>query len=70
MPGSMSSLAFPNVIINSAVADSLESLRTGLNGAEDSNEDRNVYAGKRDHAEHKRIIFNGNGYEDEWIERS
>ena len=66
MPGSMSSLAFPNVIINSAVADSLEYFADILEGAEDVRE--TLYELVRmTIRDHKRIIFNGNGYDDEWI---
>src|SRR5512132_837375 len=63
------SIAMPNVCLNVAVADSLESLATELEAA--------VKRGKKaeDAAwellpaivkQHKRIIFNGNGYSDEW----
>ncbi len=66
MPGSMSSLAFPNVIINSAVADSLEYFADRLEGAEDVR--GALYELVRETLrDHKRIIFNGNGYEDEWL---
>ena len=66
MPGSMSSLAFPNVILNSAVADALEYYAERLEEAEHLNE--TVYSIIRETVrDHKRIIFNGNGYEDEWL---
>ena len=66
MPGSMSSLAFPNVILNSAVADALEYYAERLEKAENLNE--TVYSLIRETVrDHKRIIFNGNGYEDEWL---
>ena len=66
MPGSMSSLAFPNVILNSAVADALEYYAERLEEAEHLNE--TVYSLIRETVrDHKRIIFNGNGYEDEWL---
>ena len=66
MPGSMSSLAFPNVILNSAVADALEYYAERLEKAENLNE--TVYSLIREIVrDHKRIIFNGNGYEDEWL---
>lgn len=67
MPGSMSSLAFPNVILNSAVADALRYYADRLEGAEDLSEA--VYSLIRETVrDHKRIVFNGNGYEDEWLE--
>ena len=66
MPGSMRSLAFPNVILNSAVADALEYYAERLEKAENLNE--TVYSLIRETVrDHKRIIFNGNGYEDEWL---
>ena len=66
MPGSMSSLAFPNVILNSVVADALEYYAERLEKAENLNE--TVYSLIRETVrDHKRIIFNGNGYEDEWL---
>ena len=69
MPGSMSSIAFPNVIINSAVADSLEYFAGRLEGTEDVA--RDVYDLVRETLrDHGRIIFNGDGYTDEWIEEA
>ena len=59
-------LAFPNVILNSAVADALEYYAERLEEAEHLNE--TVYSLIRETVrDHKRIIFNGNGYEDEWL---
>ncbi|MBQ6314833.1 MAG: glutamine synthetase III [Mogibacterium sp.] len=69
MPGSMSSLAFPNVIINSAVADSLELFADKLEGVSDPKEA--LYELVRETLRtHGRIIFNGNGYGDEWLEEA
>jgi glutamine synthetase len=69
MPGSMSSIAFPNVIINSAVADSLEYFADRLEGTGDVT--RDIYGLVRETLEsHGRIIFNGDGYTDEWIEEA
>ena len=69
MPGSMSSIAFPNVIINSAVADSLEYFAGRLEGSEDVG--RDIYELVRETLrDHGRIIFNGDGYRDEWIEEA
>ena len=69
MPGSMSSLAFPNVILNSAVADALAYYADRLEGAEDLSE--TVYSLIRETVrDHKRIIFNGNGYDQDWIDEA
>ena len=66
MPGAMSSLAFPNVILNSAVADALEYYADRLEEAADARE--TVYKLIRETIrDHKRIMFNGNGYEEEWL---
>ena len=66
MPGSMSSIAFPNVIINSAVADSLEYFADRLEGSEDIT--RDIYSLVRETLkEHGRIVFNGDGYKEEWV---
>ena len=69
MPGSMSSLAFPNVILNSAVADALAYYADRLEGAADLSE--TVYSLIRETVrDHKRIIFNGNGYDQDWIDEA
>jgi glutamine synthetase len=66
MPGSMSSIAFPNVIINSSVADSLEYFADRLEGSDDLSHD--IYSLVRETMkEHGRIVFNGDGYKEEWI---
>ena len=66
MPGSMSSIAFPNVVINSAVADSLEHFASRLEGSEDLLMD--IYDLVRETLKkHGRIIFNGDGYNDAWV---
>ena len=66
MPGSLSSIAFPNVIINSAVADSLEYYADRLEKTEDIQTE--LYSLVRETLEkHGRIIFNGNGYDAEWL---
>ena len=65
MPGSMSSIAFPNVIINSAVADSLQYFADRLEGAEDLSDAMHELV-RETIKEHKRIIFNGNGYDADW----
>lgn len=69
MPGSMANLSFPNVILNSAVADSLEYFADRLEASDGGIEA--IYSLIRDTIkEHKRIIFNGNGYEESWLEEA
>lgn len=66
MPGSSLSMADPNVIINTAVAESLRSFADALEGAEDM--DTAIDELLRDTAiNHERIIFNGNNYSSDWI---
>ncbi len=69
MPGSMSSIAFPNVIINSSVADSLEYFADRLEGSDDLS--RDIYSLVRETMkEHGRIVFNGDGYKEEWVKEA
>ena len=69
MPGSMSSIAFPNVIINSSVADSLEYFADRLEGSDDLSHD--IYSLVRETMkEHGRIVFNGDGYKEEWVKEA
>ncbi len=66
MLGSSASVSGPNIMINTIVADALNVLVDKIEGADDVNEA--VYAVVRDvYNAHKRIIFNGNGYSDEWV---
>lgn len=69
MPGSASSIAGPNIIINTIVADELEQFADYLEAAEN-------FSGALNHLirktirEHKRIIFNGNGYDEAWVKKA
>lgn len=66
MLGSSASVSGPNIMLNTIVADALNVLVDKIEGADDVNEA--VYAVVRDvYNAHKRIIFNGNGYSDEWV---
>ena len=65
MVGSNQSIADANVVINTAVAKELDEFATELEQAEDF--DKAVHdLLKRTIKEHKRIIFNGNGYDEAW----
>ena len=64
--GSSNSISSTNVMFNTAVAESLRLYADELEGAEDFNGALHDLI-KRTVKEHKRIIFNGNGYDDEWI---
>ena len=66
MPGSMGGISFPNTVINSAVADSLEYFADCLEGTSDAAAD--IYElVRKTLKDHGRIIFNGDGYTDEWV---
>lgn len=66
MLGSMFSIAGPNIVINTIVADALDYVAEKLEDSADLEAD--VYDLVKDiYNAHKRIIFNGNGYSDEWV---
>ncbi len=69
MLGSSLSVAGPNFIINTAVADVLEGFADILENADDFEGELNNLI-KTTIKEHKRIIFNGNGYDESWIEEA
>ena len=66
MPGSSVSIAGPNFVLNTAVAEILKQFADELEKADDFTTALNSLI-KRTISEHKRIIFNGNGYDDAWI---
>ena len=69
MPGSSFSVAGPNIVINTIVADALEQFADQLEKAENFNEALQALVAKN-LKEHQRIIFNGNGYSREWEEEA
>ncbi len=69
MLGSAFSIAGPNIVINSAVADVLEMFADELENAENF-ADALATIIKRTITEHERIIFNGNNYAQEWVEEA
>ena len=66
MVGSSNSIACANIMLNSAVADVLKGFADELEGAEDFDAALHELI-RRTIKEHKRVIFNGNGYDDKWI---
>jgi len=71
MPGSALSIAQPNVALNAAVAEELDKIYAELEKVPKKNLDEAIDALLRQMlVDHKRIIFNGNGYTDEWIEEA
>ncbi len=69
MLGSTASIAEANVVINTAVAESLRQYADELEGAEDFENALNKLI-KRTIKDHKGIIFNGNGYDDLWVKEA
>ncbi|MGN1317257.1 MAG: glutamine synthetase III [Acutalibacteraceae bacterium] len=69
MLGSSASVAGPNTTLNTAVAEVLSQFADELENAEDFESAIQALI-KRVIKEHKRIIFNGNGYDDAWIEEA
>ena len=69
MLGSNDSISGANIVLNTAVAESLRQYADALEKAEDFNE--TLHALIRDTIRsHKRIIFNGNGYDAAWVEEA
>ncbi|MCL2808975.1 MAG: glutamine synthetase III [Treponema sp.] len=66
MVGSAFSIAGPNIVINTIVAEVLRQFADTLANSKDFTNDLAVLI-KKTFNEHKRIIFNGNNYSDEWI---
>jgi len=67
--GSSQNIAWPNMMLNAAMADALESIANELEAATAKGTDLKDAVGKlltKIIKEHKRIIFNGNNYSAEW----
>jgi len=67
--GSSFSVAGPNIILNTIVADALMEFADELELAEDFSRALNRLI-RRTIKKHKRIVFNGNGYSQEWVEEA
>ncbi len=69
MVGSEFNISCPNVMINTAVAETLDYFASELENSADKVKTAKDLI-KNTYNEHKRIIFNGNGYSDEWKEEA
>ena len=69
MLGSSNSIACANIMLNAAVAESLKIYADRLEGAEDFETKLHEMI-KKTIKDHKRILFNGNGYDDAWLEEA
>ena len=67
--GSTASISGPNVILNTIVAESLSEFADELEKADDFCTALDQLL-RREIIAHKRIIFNGNGYSEEWVEEA
>ena len=68
MPGSSLSVADPNIVLNTAVAEALDQICEKLEGVDPKDlEEEAMKLVKKLLKKHRRIIFNGNGYTDEWV---
>ncbi len=66
MPGSAATISNINVVLNTAVAEELRQFADELEASKDFENDLHDLI-KRTINEHKRIIFNGNGYDNAWV---
>ncbi|WP_343377441.1 glutamine synthetase III, partial [Ligaoa zhengdingensis] len=66
MLGSTFSISGPNIVLNTIVAEELSQFADVLEQSADFNADLTKLV-KTTYQEHKRIIFNGNNYSDEWV---
>lgn len=72
MLGSSFSISGPNIVLNTSIAESLKQFADILEPEKD-NKNFNAALNKlirKTIKEHKRIIFNGNGYDDAWVEEA
>ncbi len=69
MLGSATSISFTNAVLNTAVAESLRLFADRLEASSDFEKDLHELI-KETITNHKRIIFNGDGYDDAWIEEA
>ena len=69
MLGSTFSIAGPNIILNTIVAEELRQFADTLEKSTNFDEDLNTLI-KNTIRDHKRIIFNGNNYSDDWIQEA
>ncbi len=67
--GSSNSIACANIMLNAAVAESLKIYADRLEGAEDFEKTLHEMI-RKTISDHKRILFNGNGYDDAWVKEA
>ena len=71
MPGSAVSVANANIVLNTAVAEEISKIYAKLEGvSKDEFSAKLAEVLKETLVAHKRVLFNGNGYTDEWVEEA
>ncbi|WP_044913345.1 MULTISPECIES: glutamine synthetase III family protein [unclassified Butyrivibrio] len=71
MPGSSVSVANANIVLNTAVAEEVARLYEKLSAySGDELKEKITEVLKEELVAHKRVLFNGNGYTDEWVEEA
>lgn len=71
MVGSAASVSGPNIILNTAVAEALAQFYTELDGTTEEDMEHAVHELiKRAIRKHKKVIFDGNGYTDDWVKEA
>ncbi|MDA3850525.1 MAG: glutamine synthetase III [Spirochaetaceae bacterium] len=69
MVGSSQSIAGPNVVLNTAVAEALCQMADKLEASKDLQAEITKIV-KDYYLQHKRVLFNGNGYSQEWVDEA
>ena len=69
MPGSSASISSANIVLNTVVAEELRRFADRLEAADDFEADMRLLIHEAI-VENKRIVFNGNGYDDSWVEEA
>lgn len=69
MVGSSASIAGPNVVLNTIAAEALDEIASRLEKAKDVGAEIGAYV-KEVMEKHGRIIFNGNGYSEDWVKEA
>ena len=71
MLGSSASVANPNMVLNTAVAEALRQFYKELDGTKPKEMEHAVHELiKRAIRKHKKVVFNGNGYTEEWVQEA
>ncbi len=71
MLGSAISVAGPNVVLNTSVAEALRQFYEELKDTPEDQMETAIHESlKRSILKHKKVIFNGNGYTDEWLDEA